>query len=99
MLIVPPKNELRPGSRHCENGAVEFLERCVCIPLEAGYALWELSFRVDSGHDASDFLRKLAELGGRYIVKRNLRRESPRQLLDSIRSFGTPEHPRKGKVD
>ena len=90
-------NELRPGSQHCEKGAVEFLERCIDILLEAGYAPWELLVRVDSGHDASDFLRKLEELGVRYIVKRNLRVESPEQLLDSIRSFGTPEHPRKGK--
>ena len=91
-------NELRPGSQHSENGAVEFLERCVGILLAAGYQPWELLVRVDSGHDASDFIRKLEELRVRYIVKRNPRRESPEQLLDSIRGFEEPERPRRGKA-
>ena len=91
-------NELRPGSQHSENGAVEFLERCLGILMAAGYLPWELLFRVDSGHDAGDFIRKLEELHVRYMVKRNLRRESPVQLLDSIRGFEEPERPRKGKT-
>ena len=45
----------------------------------------------------SCFLRKLEELGVRYLVKRNPRRESPEQLLDSIRSYETPERTRRGK--
>ena len=90
--------ELRPGRQHSENGAVEFLERCVGILLRAGYSPRELLVRVDSGHDAGDFIRKLENLGVRYIVKRNLRRESPEQLLDSIRYFDRPERPRRGKT-
>jgi len=42
-------NELRPGSQHCENGAVEFLKRCVTIMTQAGYKAEELLVRVDSG--------------------------------------------------
>ncbi len=90
-------NELRPGSQHSENGAVEFLERCIGILKDAGHSPASLLVRTDSGHDASDFLRKLEELGVRYLVKRNPRRESPEQLLDSIRSYETPERPRRGK--
>ena len=77
---------------------MEFLERCVGILLAAGYQPWELLVRVDSGHDASDFIRKLEELRVRYIVKRNPLRESPEQLLDSIRGFEEPACPRRGKA-
>ncbi len=36
-----------------ENGAVEFLKRCVAIMLEAEYKIQELSVHVDSGHDST----------------------------------------------
>ena len=49
-------NEMRPGSQHSENGAVEFLRRCVGIMLNAGYTASELLLRVDSGHDSADFI-------------------------------------------
>lgn len=35
-------NEMRPGSQHCEKGAVEFLRRCVGIMLKAGHKASEL---------------------------------------------------------
>ena len=91
-------NELRPGSQHGENGAVEFLERCVKLMERAGHKAEELLVRVDSGHDASDFIRKLEELGVYYLVKRNPRSENMMQLFDSIRSCEDAEHPRAGKV-
>lgn len=91
-------NELRPGSQHCEKNAVPFLTRCVSIMNAAGYASNELLVRVDSGHDSADFLKKLSELGVKFQVKRNLRRESQGQLCDTIRSYETPEEVRLGKV-
>ena len=91
-------NELRPGSQHSENGAVEFLKRCIAIMLQAGYEARELLVRVDSGHDSSDFIEALSELGVKYLVKRNPRKESLEQLLDSIRYDETPEQVRPGKV-
>lgn len=91
-------NELRPGSQHSENGAVEFLKRCIAIMLRAGYKANELLVRVDSGHDSSDFIKALEELEVKYLVKRNLRTESPEQLLDSIRFDDTPEQVRPGKT-
>ena len=69
-------NELRPGSRHSEKGAVEFLKRCVGILAAAGHEAEELIVRVDSGHDSGDFIRALCDLGVKFIVKRNLRMES-----------------------
>jgi len=91
-------NELRPGSQHSEKGAVEFLERCVAILVSAGYTAEELLVRVDSGHDSSDFIKALCELKVKFIVKRNLRKESPEQLLDSIRGYEDTECPRPGKT-
>ena len=91
-------NEMRPGSQHSEKGAVEFLDRCVSIMLAAGYRAEELLLRVDSGHDAADFIQKADDLGIRYLIKRNLRRESEQQLLDSIRLYEEPEYPRSGKT-
>ena len=90
--------ELRPGSQHSENGAVAFLERAVKIMEAAGYKASELLVRADSGHDAADFVRKLEELGVKYLVKRNLRREDPVQILDSVRSYERPSRPRPGKT-
>ncbi|MFA6817243.1 MAG: transposase [Lentisphaeria bacterium] len=76
-------NELRPGSQHCGNGAVEFLKRCIAIMIRAGYKAKELLVRVDSGYDSSDFIKTLSDLKVKYLVKRNLRKKSSRQLLDS----------------
>lgn len=91
-------NELRPGSQHSENGAVEYLKRCVGIMEQAGYRADELLVRADSGHDSSDFIRALQELGANFIVKRNPRGEVPEQLLDSIRHDAPCERPRRGKA-
>jgi len=90
--------EMRPGSQHSEKGAVQFLERCVGIMLEAGYSAGELLLRVDSGHDSSDFIQKAVQLGIKYLVKRNPRRENEHQMLDTIRSYGEAESPRPGKT-
>ena len=91
-------DEMRPGSQHCEKGAVEFLRRCVGIMLEAGYEANELLLRVNSGHDSADFIEAEEALGIKYLVKRNPRRENEQQLLDSIRSYEEPEFPRPGKT-
>jgi len=90
-------NELRPGSQHCENGAVDFVKRCVGILEKAGYKAENLLVRVDSGHDSCDFLKALSDLKVHYLVKRNLRREVKEQLLDSIRGCESTEKPRQGK--
>ena len=90
--------ELRPGSQHSQKGAVPFLRRCVALMVRAGYAPRNLLVRVDSGHDSADFISACQELGIAFIVKRNPRRESPEQLLDSIRNSGKAVSPRSGKT-
>lgn len=91
-------NQMRPGSQHCSNGAVEFLERCVKIMADAGYEAKELLLRVDSGHDSSEFIQKAQKLGIRYLIKRNQRHENEMQLADSVRCDEKPESPRPGKT-
>ena len=90
--------ELRHGSQHCENGAVNFLKRTVAILAAAGHAPETLLIRVDSGHDAAEFIQACRECKVHYIVKHNLRKESPEQLLDSIRFYDQPEFCRPGKT-
>ena len=87
-----------PSRHNALYGAVEFLERCVWILLKAGLGPDEILVRVDSGHDAAEFIRKLEELGVHYLVKRNPRSENMMQLFDSIRSCEDAEHPRAGKA-
>ncbi len=63
--------ELTPGSQHCDKGSVEFLKSCIRVMEKAGYSAGELLLRVDSGHDASDFLSKAQELGLHYLAPAN----------------------------
>ena len=91
-------NELRPGNRHCGCGAAGFVRRCVEVMRKAGAAPEELLVRVDSGHDSGEFIAELIRLNVRFLVKRNPRRESPGQLLDSVRGMDPPVRPRPGKA-
>ena len=90
-------NELRPGRQHSAKGAVEFLKRRIKILQKAGCKAEEILVRVDSGHDASDFIQALEGLGVHCLVKRNPRAEDLRQLLDSIRNDAETRTPRPGK--
>ena len=51
--------------------------------------------RLDSGNDAT--LKPLMKSGHFYLVKRNLRRESPEKWVDIGRAMGDLSVPRKGK--
>ncbi|MBO4334913.1 MAG: transposase [Desulfovibrio sp.] len=68
--------ELRPGSQHSENGAIEFLLRCINLIKRLGLNLEDILVRVDSGHDDGDFIKVLEKNHLSYIVKRNFRRAS-----------------------
>jgi len=90
-------NQLRPRSQHCENGAVKFLKQCI-IMIQAGYQAEELLVPVDSGYDSSNFIKTLSDLEFKYLIKRNLRKENPRQLLDSIHCYETSKQVRPGMI-
>ena len=88
-------NELRPGKQHCKRDTPEFLRQC----LEAVESLGTVRplFRLDSGNDSSDNLRVLHDRAD-YVIKRNLRRETPEEWLDIAREHGTADSPRPGKT-
>lgn len=86
--------ELRPGKQHCQKGTPEFIGQTRAQVKELGLQ-GRVIYRLDSGNDAS---QSVSALGDDYfIVKRNLRQESPEQWLDMARSVGEQEMPREGK--
>ena len=88
-------NELRPGDQHCQNGTPQFLQECV-DRLEYIGACSTL-FRLDGGNDAGENLRVLQGRAD-YIIKRNLRRESPSNWRETAREHGTEYNPREDKT-
>jgi hypothetical protein len=88
-------NELRHGSQHSAKGASAFVIRCN----DLAKRIWinNILYRVDSGHDDTEFVKTLNVLGEKYLVKRNLRGEKLEQWLATARRVGTCEKPRPGK--
>lgn len=90
-------NELRPGSQHCSNGAIEFTQRCIAKAEKLGLQAEELLIRTDSGHDDNEYIKKLHEAGVKFLIKHNLRKESPEQYLATARRCGLQIQSRDGK--
>ncbi len=88
--------ELRPGKQHCQKGAPGFIKRT----LESAKALDlndDILCRMDSGHDAKETMDVLLHSGHYFIVKKNLRRDSPLKWLDLAMGIGSVSTPRNGK--
>lgn len=90
-------NELRIGSQHSENGAVEFLRRCLEQVKALKIDLRQIVVRVDSGHDDRKFIKVLDEYGVKFIVKRNLRKEPRERYLELGKQYGEKQPSRDGK--
>lgn len=90
-------NELRIGSQHSENGAVEFLRRCLEQVKALKIDLRQIVVRVDSGHDDQKFIKVLAEYGVKFIIKRNLRGEPRERYLELGKQYGAKQPSREGK--
>src|SRR5215469_11446066 len=90
--------ELRPGSQHCQNGTVGFIEGLL-EQLRLIRANERLLFRMDSGNDAFDTLQLVsgAKTGRYCIIKRNKRTESDEEWLETAKKHGMLAKPRKGK--
>ncbi|HBW38046.1 MAG TPA: IS1380 family transposase [Desulfosporosinus sp.] len=91
--------ELRDGKTHCQNGTPEFLEES--IRLARLITDSPLLFRLDSGNDSIDNILKFTNRED-YIIKRNLRKESPEKWLDIAKQqveakTGTCVKAREGK--
>lgn len=88
--------ELRPGKQHSQKGAPEYLLRTIDKLKELSLT-HPVLYRLDSGHDAYDTIRVLAQSNHFFLIKRNLRRESHQMWIDRAFSLGTCHEPREGK--
>lgn len=89
--------ELRPGTQHSQKGTPEFLARNLKMIKELGLSNPVL-FRLDSGNDAVDTIKKLVAPGCFFLIKRNRRREPVEQWREIAEALGTARHPRSGKT-
>lgn len=87
--------ELRPGSEHSQKGTEAFLRRT----LRYARLMSEATFlvRMDAGNDSVGNIRVCREEKAHYIIKRNLRRETPEEWLEIARECGEMQEPRPGK--
>ena len=83
-------SDLRIGSQHSECEAVPFLNRCMAIIKEIGLDPQSILVRVDSGHDASDFIEACDAHNLKYIIKRNFRRQSTDDIVVRAKSSVIP---------
>jgi hypothetical protein len=89
--------ELRPGSQHCQNGTVAFIEG-VIRQLGKIQAAGRILFRMDSGNDSFDTLKAVTAAKTHYcIIKRNKRLESDEKWLKRAKRHGKRTATRKGK--
>src|SRR5215469_13646031 len=90
--------ELRPGSQHCQNGTVGFIEGLL-EQLRSINSGGRLLFRMDSGNDSFDTLKLVsgARTGRFCIIKRNKRKENDEKWLEIAKKHGKRLEPRKGK--
>ncbi|MCL0049310.1 IS1380 family transposase [Dehalococcoidia bacterium] len=87
--------ELRPGSDHSQKGTEAFLRQT----LRYARLMSDATFlvRMDSGNDSLGNIKVCREEKAHYIIKRNLRRETPEEWLEIARECGEMEEPRPGK--
>ena len=87
--------ELRPGSEHSQKGTEAFLRRT----LRYARLMSEATFlvRMDPGNDSVGNIKVCREEKAHYIVKRNLRGETPEEWLGIARECGELHEPRPGK--
>jgi hypothetical protein len=88
--------ELRPGSQHCQKGAVSFIEG-VKEQLGRIGANGHILFRIDSGNDCYETLKAVSGAGHYCIIKRNKRRENDEKWLKIAKRHGKLVESRKGK--
>lgn len=88
-------NELRNGSRHSAKDASAFVRRCNDLAKRIGVE--NILSRMDSGHGDVEFVETLVDLGGKFLLKSNLRSEKLDQWLAVARRVGACEKTRPGK--
>jgi hypothetical protein len=88
--------ELRKGKQHCQSGTPAFLKETL------GYAKQissqKLLVRMDAGNDSQDNIKECLAAKVDWIIKRNLRKESPDVWLTLAKQEGRASRPRNGKT-
>ncbi len=89
--------QLRPGKTHCQKGTEKFLDKSIRNVKQ----LTEdpILVRLDSGNDAKANINVCLapETRAEFIIKRNLRKESPETWLETAKEHGVHEKVRDGK--
>jgi hypothetical protein len=87
--------ELREGKQHCQTGTPEFLRES--LDYAGQITTSKLLVRMDAGNDDIENVRICRKHKADYIIKRNLRKESPEDWLEEAQALGECEEPREGK--
>lgn len=93
--------EFREGKQHCQKGTLNFLKEVITLARKLTDK--PLLIRLDSGNDAAENISMMMEksLSGDqiyFIIKRNLRKEAPKEWLDEFKEVCiNVKEPRAGK--
>ena len=102
--------DFREGKQHCQKGTPTFLTDCIArAKAILGQAVQgdspqvKLLVRLDSGNDSTDNIDVSRAGGAEFLIKRNLRGETPEAWLELAKaqqdaSSSTKVEPRKGKT-
>lgn len=88
--------ELREGKQHCQSGTPAFLQES--LEYAKQITRQHLLVRLDAGNDSLDNIKVCLKAKVDWIIKRNLRKESPETWLALAKQVGTSWSPRKGKT-
>ncbi|MBI5185153.1 MAG: IS1380 family transposase [Nitrospinae bacterium] len=88
--------ELREGKQHCQKGTPEFLAASIAYAKQITNQ--PILVRLDSGNDSKENIRVCIQGGAEFLIKRNLRKETPDAWLEIAKKNGTPEQVREGKI-
>lgn len=90
-------SELREGKRHSQCDKGEFIRTAI---QRAKKFDRKILLRLDSAHDSIDTLKIVFEEKVKFIIKRNLRKEEPKEYLERIKNDKNAliEKPREGKT-
>jgi len=89
--------EFRTGSTHCQKGTAAFLGQSIRYARQISDL--RLLVRMDAGNDSVENLAVCRNdaTGADFIIKKNLRKESPEVWLMTAQQHGTCSEPREGK--
>ncbi len=96
--------ELREGKQHRQKGTPPFLvqwlrdAQTIISQRIDGAETPRILVRLDSGNDSSDNIDVIRQEQAGFLIKRNLRQQSPEVWLDRVKQDGVKSTPREGKT-